>query len=389
MIRSLRRRKLRTSLTILGIAVGIWALMVMSAMANKLTAIVDGGSTYFDNKILVSDATNPAFSSGPTLMPVSVADQVGQITGVAVAEPRVQFLLDPDDSGTGFSSPDYVVAYKAGFDLGYETFRTVVSRGRKTTPEDEGSRVVVLGADLARKFDSQPGDTFDIQGVSFEVIGVLEPTLMFFDTSAWIPWTAGQELVTRYRFMPSDVARDDQELTSMVVVYPEAGADTDSLIRAIETSFPSLRAVSGEDFDEQFGSTIAIFNAIILSVALISVVVGGLSVINTMTMSVAERTREIGIKRAIGATRQRIMRELVWEAGVMGFVGGLIGLGLAGLVVYFANDAGTVSGIILFRLTPWIGALGLTFSTILGALAGVLPAWNAARLDPVEALRHG
>ena len=389
MLHSLRRRKLRTSLTILGIAVGIWALMVMSAMANKLTTIVDGGSTYFDNKILVTDVTNPAFSSGPTLMPVSVADQIAQITGVAVAEPRVQFLLDPDDSGTGFSSPDFVVAYKAGFDLGYETFRTEVSRGRKTTPEDEGSRVVVLGTDLARKFDSHPGDTFDIQGVPFKVIGVLEPTLMFFDTSAGIPWTAGQELVNRYSSMPSDVARADQELTSMVIVYPEAEANTDSLIQAIETSFPSLRAASGEDFDEQFGSTIAILNAIILSVALISVVVGSLSVINTMTMSVAERTREIGIKRAIGATRQRIMRELVWEAGVMGFVGGLTGLGLAGLVVYLANDAGQVSGIILFRLTPWIGALGVIFSTILGALAGVLPAWNAARLDPVEALRHG
>ena len=129
----------------------------------------------------------------------------------------------------------------------------------------------------------------------------------------------------------------------------------------MKRAFPGLRASSGEDFNEQFGSTIAIFNAIILSVALISVVVGGLSVINTMTISVAERTREIGIKRAIGATRGRIMRELVWEAGVMGFVGGLAGLGLAWLVVYFSNDAGQVSGIILFRLTPWIAALGRDF----------------------------
>ncbi len=388
MLRSLARRKLRTSLTVLGIAVGIWTLIVMSAMANKLTAIVDVGSTYFDNKIMVSDVTNPAFGFGLTPMSASVVDQIAQIQGVAVAAPRAQFLLDPDDSGSGFVSPDFVVAYRAGFDQGYETFRTEISQGRQTTLEDEGQRVVVLGADIARKFDVNPSDTFDIRGVPFEVIGVMEPTLTFFDTTAIIPWTAGQEMLTRDRAVPSDVDPTDQELTSMVLVYPEAGADTDSLIQAIETSFPGLRAASGEDFDEQFGSTIAIFNAIILSVALISVVVGGLSVINTMTISVAERTREIGIKRAIGATRQRIMRELVWESGVMGFVGGLAGLGLAGLVIYFSNDAGQVSGIILFRLTPWIAGLGVTFSTILGALAGVLPAWKAARMDPVEALRY-
>ena len=388
MLRSLARRKLRTSLTVLGIAVGIWTLIVMSAMANKLTAIVDVGSTYFDNKIMVSDVTNPAFGFGLTPMSASVVDQITQIQGVAVAAPRAQFLLDPDDSGSGFVSPDFVVAYRAGFDQGYETFRTEISQGRQTTLEDEGQRVVVLGADIARKFDVNPGDIFDIRGVPFEVIGVMEPTLTFFDTTAVIPWAAGQEMLTRDRAIPSDVDRTDQELTSMVLVYPEAGADTGSLIQAIETSFPGLRAASGEDFDEQFGSTIAIFNAIILSVALISVVVGGLSVINTMTISVAERTREIGIKRAIGATRQRIMRELVWEAGVMGFVGGLAGLGLAGLVIYFSNDAGQVSGIILFRLTPWIAGLGVTFSTILGALAGVLPAWKAARMDPVEALRY-
>ena len=368
MLRSLARRKLRTSLTVLGIAVGIWTLVVMSAMANKLTAIVDVGSTYFDNKIMVSDVTNPAFGFGLTPMSASVVDQIAQIQGVAVAAPRAQFLLDPDDSGSGFVSPDFVVAYRAGFDQGYETFRTEISQGRQTTLEDEGQRVVVLGADIARKFDVNPGDIFDIRGVPFEVIGVMEPTLTFFDTTAVIPWAAGQEMLTRDRSVPSDMDRTDQELTSMVLVYPEAGADTGSLIQAIETSFPGLRAASGEDFDEQFGSTIAIFNAIILSVALISVVVGGLSVINTMTISVAERTREIGIKRAIGATRQRIMRELVWEAGVMGFVGGLAGLGLAGLVIYFSNDAGQVSGIILFRLTPWIAGLGVTFSTILGAL---------------------
>ncbi len=389
MLRSLMRRKLRTSLTILGITVGIWALMVMSAMANKLTALVDGGSTYFDDKILVSDATNPAFGFGYVPMPVGIVDEVGAVSGVAVAAPRVHFMLDPEDAGIGFSASDFVVAFTPGVDRGRETFRWEIAQGRETTAADEGKRVVMLGADLGRKFGKAPGDRILIRGTEFEVIGVLEPTLMFFDTTAVIPWSAGQEFLARDPAVLAEFGPEPPELTSMVIVYPEEGEDFHALIQAITAAHPRMRGVTSDDFDDQFGSTVAILNAIILSVALISIVVGGLSVINTMTMSVAERTREIGIKRAVGASRGVIMRELVWEAGLMGFIGGLVGLGLAGIVVYFANDAGQTSGTILFLMTPWIGALGVSFSTVLGAVAGALPAWNAARLDPVEALRYG
>lgn len=389
MLRSLSRRKLRTALTVLGITVGIWALIVMSAMANKLTALVDGGSTYFDNKIVVTDATNPAFGFGLVPMPVEIVDRVGRIPGVAVAAERVQFLLDPNNTGSGFGAPDFVVGFRAGFDQGYETFQSEIAQGRYTTLDDENRRVVVLGADLARRFDASPGDSFTIRDEAFEVIGTLEPTLMFFDTTAVIPWAAAQELLARDEALESEFGADIPVLTSMVIAYPEPGTDYRAIMQAIEEALPQTRSVTGEDFDDQFGSTIAIFNAIILSVALISIVVGGLSVINTMTMSVAERTREIGIKRAIGATRGLIMRELVLEAGFMGLVGGLIGLGLAAIVVYAANDAGQTSGTVLFLLTPWIGALGVGFATVLGALAGAIPAWNAARMDPVEALRYG
>jgi putative ABC transport system permease protein len=107
-----------------------------------------------------------------------------------------------------------------------------------------------------------------------------------------------------------------------------------------------------------------------------------------MAMSIAERTREIGIKRAIGGSRGRIIRELVTEAGLIGLIGGLIGLALGALVVVFANEAGRDSGTILFELTWGTAGFALAFSTILGLLAGLVPAWSAARMDPVEALRY-
>jgi putative ABC transport system permease protein len=146
--------------------------------------------------------------------------------------------------------------------------------------------------------------------------------------------------------------------------------------------------MTSADFDQQVGSTTAIFNAIIIGVALISLVVGGLSVINTMAMTVTERTREIGIKRAIGASRRRIIRDLVAEAGVIGLVGGLIGLALGAIAVVIANEVGRSSGTVLFDLTPGTAISAVAFSTFLGILAGVVPAWNAARLDPVVALRY-
>ena len=105
-------------------------------------------------------------------------------------------------------------------------------------------------------------------------------------------------------------------------------------------------------------------------------------------MSIAERTREIGIKRAIGGSRSRIVREFVLEAGLIGFIGGFIGLLLGWFLVVVANELGRSSGTVLFELTPGTAITAIAFSTILGAVAGFVPALHAARLDPVTALRY-
>ncbi len=146
--------------------------------------------------------------------------------------------------------------------------------------------------------------------------------------------------------------------------------------------------MTGAKYDETVGSSTVIFNLIIIGVAAISLIVGGLSVINTMAMSVAERTREIGIKRAIGGSRAVIVRELVAEAAAIGLIGGLTGLALGATVVVVANDLGRASGNVLFDLTAQTALFAVGFSTILGMLAGIIPAWTAARLDPVSALRY-
>ncbi len=156
------------------------------------------------------------------------------------------------------------------------------------------------------------------------------------------------------------------ELANQIVVYPDAGADIAAVASAIEAAVENAATMTGAEWGETVGTTTAIFNAIIVGVAAISLIVGGLSVINTMAMTVAERTREIGIKRAIGGSRSRIIRELVAEAGVIGLLGGLVGLALGALVVTLANEAGRASGTVLFDLTPQTALFAVGFSTILG-----------------------
>jgi len=385
LLRNLARRKLRTALTIAGITIGIWALVVFSSMANKINSLVEGGSQYFENKILVTDASGGGFAA----LPVE-AEEVGRIAGldgVAAAVPQVSFFADEEFSG-GFGQPDQVEGSVAGADGGRETFVLRPVQGRLLTPEDEGADVAVFGSDVARERGAVVGQPFDVRGRRFQVVGILEPTLTAPDATIYLPLRAAQEMF--YEQVPP-IVRDNTTpdgLVSQVVIYPTPGTDIAALADRIEATVENSATLTGEEFDDLIGSSVAIFNAIIIGVALISLVVGGLSVINTMAMSVAERTREIGIKRAIGGSRRRIIRELMVEAGVIGFIGGLLGLALGAIVVFLANEAGRTSGTVLFDLTPGTALFAVGFSTVLGVLAGVLPAWNAARLDPVAALRY-
>jgi len=381
-LRELSRRKLRTSLTITGITIGIWALVVFSSLANQINGLVGMGSEYFADKIVVTDGM--AFGSSP--MRLDDVEIIAGLDGVGAVQPKVEIPWDPDPA-IGFGAPDFLVGTIPGADAGFETFTLELATGRQLTAEDTGN-VVVLGSTIARKYGVVAGATVDIRGESFEVLGTLQPTLTASDTNGFIPLSTAQALYLGD--LPPLVAESLQadELANQIVVFPEVGADPTTVAAAIEAAVENSATMTGAEFSETVGATTVIFNAIIIGVAAISLIVGGLSVINTMAMSVAERTREIGIRRAIGGSRRRIVRELVAEAGVIGLLGGLIGLGLGAAVVVLVNEAGRSSGTVLFDLTAQTAAFAVGFSTILGMVAVIIPAWTAARLDPVSALRY-
>ena len=387
-LRDLARRPVRTTLTILGITIGIWALVVFGSMANKISALVQGGSTYYADKLTVSDSSGSTGGFSATPMSLKTRDLLLQVDGVAAVSPAVMMLMDTQGSTVSMGVPPMIVGVIPGSDNGLEKFVTTAAEGRKLGAEDAEAMVAVLGSDIARKDGLHPGDTITLHDRPFQVVGVLEPTLTAPDQEAMVPFKAAQMLL--HESLPPvirpQVAVDD--LATSMAVYPEPGVDPEALARQIGYQVPNVATMTGKDFDKQVGSATSVLDAILVGIALISLIVGGLSVVNTMAMSIAERTREIGIKRAIGGSRSRIVREFVMEASLIGFLGGVIGLGLGALVVFAVNEASRSSGTILFELTAGTALTAVVFSTVLGAIAGFVPAVHAARLDPVTALRY-
>jgi putative ABC transport system permease protein len=275
-----------------------------------------------------------------------------------------------------------------GADKGLETFKIDMSSGRMLTADDHGY-VTVLGCDLARSLNARVGDKVAIRGVDFTVVGIMAPTLTAPDKDAEVPLDAAQQLFVKTLPPMIQSKLDASDIATSIVVYPKAGVDPETLkARLLAELGSSYTVMDGKDFDAMLGGFSAIFSLVLTGIAMLSLLVGGLSTINTMAMAVAERTREIGIKRAIGASRWRIRREIVLESAAIGLIAGAIGLAVGAVMTTVFNDMGRASGNVLFDLTVGTAVTAVAFATCLGAVAGFVPAWGASRMDPVAALRY-
>lgn len=381
-IKNVFRRKGRAFLTIFGITIGVLALVVMGAMAEKLNLLVDGGVRYYGDKVTVVDGgAMGAFGGALSLDRVR---EIERVDGVKRASASLGMMLDPEQ-GASVGVPPMIM----GTDLrqrGVEKFVLDYAEGREIAEGDDGK--VALGCDIAKKLNAHVGGTVKIRDERFEVVGIAKQTLTAPDNTVMMTLADAQRLYVED--LPSAV-RDrvnPKDLCTSIAVYPEAGVDAERLAGTIEREIDGIKASSPNDFKEQVGNQMRIFNAIIFSVAFISLLIGGMSVVNTMTMAVAERTREIGIRKAIGAGTAAVMRQFIAESAVIGLAGGLTGLLLgAGLAALF-NQAGAESGTMLFLVTARLALGSLAFAVGLGVVAGIYPALHAAQLNPVRALRY-
>lgn len=381
-VRNLARRPLRAALTIGGIVIGVFALTVMGALAEKLNALVDGGDAYFSTRIFVFDeGAASGFQASARPISRDLVDEIQTIDGVERASPVLQTLLDPESIG-GFDIPELLTGIEPETWLDPSVDLRVDS-GRFLEADEQG--VTVIGADLAERYGLRVGDTFTMRERDFEVVGVLERTLTFPDKIAYVPLRDAQEIYVES--VPEAFEERTEDLATQIEVFPEDLSDADAIAAAITERIDSVRAVTPEQVADQIGQASIVFNLIIVGASVIAVIVGGLSVVNTMVMSVSERVREIGIKKAVGAPTSAILGEFLVEATLLGAIGGVIGLAAGTLLVVILNAQTAGSGTSVFLVTPMLLLRSLAFATVLGALAGIYPALRAARLDPVAALR--
>ncbi len=392
-IRNLTRRKLRNTLTISGIVIGVLALVTMGAMAEKFNALIDGGVAYFGGNIQVSAAGSSAFGGG-SVLPLTTVNQIEQVNGVAAAFPEIQVEAKPGAVSTvSFGLPDYITAYDPRAN-DYSTVKTTLLQGRDVTGPGE----VVLGSDFAHEFKKSVGQTIDLPikpsdakadfvNHTFSVVGVLAKTQTGPDTGAFINLQDAQMLLRDS--LPAAIRDriDTTNLVTGVTVYGNHGANLDNLADTINSQVSGVKATKPSTIVNSFKSGGALFTAITTGAALLALIVGGLSVINTMLMAVTERIREIGLKKAVGAKTRHILREYLLEATLIGAIGGTIGLLLGWGITSLVNVATAASNLSLFLVSWRLVIIAIVFSVGLGAAAGIIPALRASRMDPVRALR--
>lgn len=383
-LRNIFRRKLRAFLTIFGISIGVFALVVMGALAEKLTLLVDGGMKYYQDKVVVSGETTFA-GLYSTPLKASLLREIERTEGVTRVSASVSALLDEDLPTVSMGNVPTIQA-EDGRATGYESFIIRYAEGRQLRNSDVGK--VALGSDIVKRLGGSVGGHVKIRGERFEVVGIAEKTLTAPDNAVVMTMEDARKIV--HDDLP-DAVRDSinpDSIVSSYAVYLSPDERPEVVARRIERKIDGVEAMTPVEFERQVKEPLAIFTSIIYAVALISLLVGGLSVVNTMTMSVAERTREIGVRKAIGASSAQIMGQFIAESAIIGLIGGLAGLTLGLLVTGAGNAAGEMSGNALFLVTNRLLVGSLAFAVGLGTISGLYPAWHAANLNPVEALRY-
>ncbi len=395
----LRANKARSALTILGIVVGVATVMVMSAMIagirqSVVSAIEAAGpknfivARYDYNQVqIVTDGSRPPWADNPAIT-VEEARAIERLDAVKSAIVDFDVTVNMT-AGSERVENVQVSANSAGWEA--FTIGTLVA-GRNFLPGDVAASrpVVVISKPLAEAlFGSLDpiGRQVRMGGATFRVIGVYELSENIFaaivKNIAIVPYTAA------LKYLESS----PRMIAVAVVTAPHATVDEamDQVIgllrgmRGLRPADPNNFAIiRQEETLNTFNRLTAVFFLVMIALSSVALMVGGVGVIAIMMIAVTERTREIGIRKAIGATRREILWQFLCEAATLTLIGGAIGLAIGGGLAFVISSITPIPASV--PVTAVIAAL--VMAAIAGVVFGLFPAWRAARMDPVVALRY-
>ena len=392
---SLRANKLRALLTMLGVIIGVAAVIALLSIGNGVSASINSEITAIGtNLILIS--TDPDNSDGyPALSLADVAALADPLRAPAVAEVAATVQTTQALTAGGNSARAAVSGVTANYFTVNNLNEFAAGDGLNQTDVDTRARVVVLGAGLAEDLfpDSYPvGQSVKINGAAYEVVGVLVESGGGFsnsDDSAFVPISTAQSRLSSERTRRGERAVSSITATSATAEQNAAALEQITAVLRAEHGIvyaddDDFSLISQSDLLDTFNQITGVLTAFLGAIAGISLLVGGIGIMNIMLVSVTERTREIGIRKAVGALRRDILAQFLLESMVLSLTGGVIGILLGWLISRVAG--------VLIDLTPVVEVgtilMAVGFAVGVGVVFGLYPAWRAAGLRPIEALRY-
>ncbi|AWB32425.1 ABC transporter permease [Orrella marina] len=391
--RAIRRNLLRSFLTVLGIVIGVGAVVTMVTLGNGATQMVSDSISSLGSNLLVmrpSQRLGPGSdAAGSTSFRMQDVDALReQIPSLKAVAPSVSRGITLVSDGKNWSSS--VVGTNNEY---FITGNWNLADGRVFTQDElnAGRSVCVIGQTVRQELFgaiNPIGDRIRIRNFDCEIIGLLSPKGqgamgMDQDDVVLLPLTTMQRRIA------------GNTNVSTVLLSMTDNADVDQTIRSISQLMRERRKLASGDPDnfsimdtkqiaQTLSGTIQTMTGLLGAVAAVSLLVGGIGIMNIMLVSVTERTREIGIRLAIGALEREVLLQFLIEAVVLSAIGGLVGLILAFLACLVVTDLMSMP----FLFNPAINVTAFVFSALIGVVFGFFPARRAARLDPIDALRH-
>ncbi|MBL6983551.1 MAG: ABC transporter permease [Anaerolineales bacterium] len=367
-LKNLLRRKGRTILTVFSIAIGVAAIVALGALADGIQAGYDSFLTGSKADLVISqpDAMDVSLS----IIDESIGREMAVMPEVAEISPMIQSFVQTEDVPYFF-----IFGYpEDSFVLGRFTIIDGVGLDSREAQRAHGNPVI-LGASAAEVMEKKPGDTLRLTGSVFRIVGIYETGKDLEDSGAVLPLAGAQELLGM------------QHKVSLFYVQLKDPNMSARLEERVGRLWSDVAISSSESYaDKQLMGNY--MQGFAWSIAGLSILIGGIGMMNSQLMAVMERTREIGVLRSVGWNKRRILRMILGESLLVGILGGLTGIGLGWLMLVGASDALSFFGASADNIRPSVLIQAAITVVVLGFVGGAYPAWRASRLQPVEALRY-